>query len=125
MPQEIGNNNIMIKKPAGRLALLIFILLISCRCADDGGMVHFGTFHHEKYFRVTVKYLKEQTTLQGYPCKRGKVRFHFNDSLLSFSSTAEIKLDHGSIPAGSRIYLYNNGIPENVLSVSRCRDPGI
>ena len=77
-------------------------------------MVHFGTFSNYKYFRVTVKYLKEPAILQGYPCMRGKVRFHFNDSLLSFRSSADIRLDGGIIPAGSRIYLYNNGRPENV-----------
>lgn len=92
----------------------MIFLLISCQGADESGMVHFGTFSNYKYFRVTVKYLKEPTTIQGYPCRRGKVRFHFNDSLLSFRSSADIRLDHGFIPAGSRIYLYDNGIPENI-----------
>jgi len=103
------------QKTAYKIALLTIILFLSCRCADDSGVVHFGTFHSDKYYRVTVKYLKEPTFIQDYPCKRGKVRFHFNDSLLSFRSTAEIMLDHGSIPARSRIYLYNNGTPENIL----------
>ena len=104
----------MIMKLAGRLGLLTVIMLIFCRCADDSGVIHYGTFHSNKYYRVTVKYLTASTTVQGYPCKRGKVRFHFNDSLLSFCSTADINLDHGSIPAGSRFYLYNNGRPENI-----------
>ena len=103
------------QKTAYKIALLTIILFLSSRCADDSGVVHFGTFHSDKYYRVTVKYLKEPTTIQSYPCKRGKVRFHFNDSLLSFCSTADINLDHGSIPAGSRIYLYDNGKPENIL----------
>ena len=105
----------MIMRLAKRLAVLFFIFLISCQGAEDDGMVHFGTFQHEKYFRITVKYLKESTTIQGYPCKRGKVRFHFNDSLMSFRSTDEISLDHGSIPAGSRFYMYYTGTPEYIL----------
>ena len=89
-------------------------LLLSCGEADQDGMVHFGTFSNFKYFRVTVNYLKEPANIQGYPCRRGKVRFHFNDSLLSFKSAADIRLANGIIPAGSTIYLYNNGRPENV-----------
>lgn len=115
MLQEVGNNYNMIIKPSARLTFLLFVLLFSCRSTDKEGLVHFGTFHHNKYFRVTVKYLKEPTTLQGYPCMKGKVRFHFNDSLLTFRSAAEISLDFGSIPAGSRIYLYNNGRPEHIF----------
>ena len=103
------------QKTAYKIALLTIILFLFCRCADDSGVMHFGTFYSDKYFRVNVKYLTSSTTIQGYPCKRGKVRFHYNDSLLSFRSTAEINLDHGSIPAGSRIYLYDNGSPENIL----------
>jgi len=103
------------QKNAYKIAIPIIILILCCRCADDSGVVHFGTFYSNKYFRVNVKYLTSSTTIQGYPCKRGKVRFHFNDSLLSFRSTAEINLDHGSIPAGSMIYLYDNGSPENIL----------
>jgi tetratricopeptide (TPR) repeat protein len=103
------------QRPVIKTALLTIILFLSCRCTDDSGVVHFGTFHSDKYYMVTVKYLKEPTTIQDYPCKRGKVRFHFIDSLLSFKSAAQINLEHGSIPAGSRIYLYDNGKPENIL----------
>jgi len=103
------------QKTTYKIAILTLILFLSYRCSDDSGVVHFGTFHSNKYYRVTVKYMKEPTTIQGYPCKRGKVRYHFNDSLLSFRSTAKINLDYGSIPAGSRIYLYDNGTPENIL----------
>ena len=92
----------------------IIILLLFSHCAEDDGMVHFGTFHSSKYFRVTVKHLAQSSSIQGYPCKRGKVRFHFNDSLLSFRAAEEIRLDGGIIPAESRIYLYNNGRPENI-----------
>ena len=97
-----------------KTTLLSIILLLCSRCADDKGEVHFGTFHSSKYFRVTVKYIGESAEIQGYPCMKGKVRFHFNDSLLSFRSAAEIRLDHGSIPAESRIYLYTNGRPEHI-----------
>ncbi len=51
----------MIMRLAKRLAVLFFIFLISCQGAEDDGMVHFGTFHSNKYYRVTVKYLKEPT----------------------------------------------------------------
>lgn len=95
-------------------SIFMIFLLISCQGADESGMVHFGTFSNYKYSRVTVKYLKEPSILQGHPCRRGKVRFHFNDSLLSFRSSADIQLDGGIIPAGSRIYLYDNGMPEYV-----------
>ncbi len=101
-------------KQVFKWAIFMIFLLVSCQGADESGMVHLGTFSNFKYNRVTVKYLKQPAVLQGYPCRRGKVRFHFNDSLLSFRSSADIRLDHGIIPAGSMIYLYDNGTPEKV-----------
>ena len=96
------------------LLILFLILLISCKGGDKGRMIHLGTWDHEKYGTVHVKFLKKSKTLQNYPCKRGKVRFHNNGQILSFKTTGEVSLDQGMVPSGSRIYTYPGGKPENV-----------
>jgi tetratricopeptide (TPR) repeat protein len=96
------------------LLMLFLILLISCKGGDKGRMIHLGTWDHEKYGTLHVKFLKKSKTLQNYPCKRGKVRFHNNGQILSFKTTGEVSLDQGMVPSGSRIYTYPGGKPEYV-----------
>ena len=95
--------------------MLFLILLISCKGGDKGRMIHLGTWDHEKYGTLHVKFLKKSKTLQNYPCKRGKVRFHNNGQILSFKTTGEVSLDQGMVPSGSRIYTYPGGKPEYVF----------
>ena len=95
--------------------ILFLILLISCKGGDKGRMMHLGTWDHEKYGTLHVKFLKKSKTLQNYPCKRGKVRFHNNGQILSFKTTDQVSLDQGMVPSGSRIYMYPGGTPENVF----------
>jgi len=94
--------------------MLLLILLISCRGGEKEEMIHLGTWDHEKYGTLHVKFLKKSTILQDYPCKRGKVRFHNNGRILSFMTTDEVSLDQGMVPSGSRIYMYAGGTPEYV-----------
>ena len=95
--------------------MLFVILLISCKGGDKGRMIHLGTWDHEKYGTLHVKFLKKSKTLQNYPCKQGKVRFHNNGQILSFKTTGEVNLDQGMVPSGSRIYTYPGGKPEYVF----------
>lgn len=89
--------------------ILFLIMLISCKSGDKGRMIHLGTWDHEKYGTVHVKFLTKSKTLQDYPCKWGKVRFHNNGRILSFKTTEEVSLDQGIVPSGSRIYTYPGG----------------
>jgi len=98
-----------------KLAVVLFlILLVSCKGRDEGRMIHLSTWDHEKYGTLHVKYLKRSKTIQNYPCRRGKVRFHNNGRILSFKTTDEVMLDQEMVPSGSRIYMYPVGTPEYV-----------
>lgn len=78
-----------------------------------------------------IAYLDKNTTIQGYPCKKGWVHFHENKDLKSFALEKSIKINYLEIPVGTWMTLNQDGLlslcafPDNIdIQGYLCRGTG-
>lgn len=80
---------------------------------------------------VIIGRLSEDTTIQGYPCKKGWVHFYSNQGLKSFSLERPMKINSIEIPASTWVTLNEKGalilcaFPYNIeIQGHMCRGSG-
>ncbi|MBT8276820.1 MAG: hypothetical protein KJO39_11790 [Bacteroidia bacterium] len=88
----------------------VLILLISVICIV--GCMDIGKYDNPEYGTLDIRKIESSQDINGYPCKKGKVTFYENDSLMNFVLYEDFVINNDMIPADSDITMYWNGKPE-------------
>ena len=70
------------------------------------------SYQNPVYGLLHKEFVKTDTVIQSYPCRRGKVTHYDNGAIMSFTLAQDHVMDSNLIPGGSHVTMYYTGFPE-------------